>query len=694
MLDALFAPKSVAVIGASNKELTIGYRIIQNLVDFGYRGHIYPVNPKNPFIKDFKAYKSVLEIPDPVDLAHIVIPNKFVPQAVEECGKKGVKFIIINSAGFKEIGEDGIKLEKQCVEIAHKYGVRLFGPNCQGVINTDSKARAYCNFTFTRPEAGYISIIAQSGGVGEVINQRFSELGVGVRMYASNGNACDVSIPEIIKYWGDDPKTRVILVHIESISNPKEFLKVASEVAAKKPVLGMKTGRTQEGAKAVASHTGGLMREDITTEIIFEKAGIVMFRDQENMCQAAIAFASQPAPKGSKVGMITNTGGPAIIATDILVEHGASIPTLSENSVNTLKSKLYEAASVNNPVDVLATATPEHFRAAADTLLSDSNIDSILINFVTPFFADTNGIASQLSEAAKAGTKPIVCNLMTDKSQWTETIRIMKDSGIPFYSFAETAAKALSSMIEYNRLKSRTAEEPKSFEDVDKEKVLSFVAAAREEKRRYFTQLEAYETMEAYKISVAKGFLGETAKDVEVASKYLKYPYVLKVEAADIVHKTDAGGVVLNIQNAEELNAEVSKMADNFKTHNPRFYVQEQLPHGKEVIIGASAVQGLGHLIMFGLGGIYVEVLKDVKFRIAPVSCKEALQMIESVKGYPILRGMRGKQGVDIDALVETIQRVSQLLSDVPEIAELDLNPVFAYSDGAKVVDVRIAVQQ
>jgi acetyltransferase len=692
MLDALFAPKSVAVIGASNKRLTIGYRIIQNLIEFDFKGPVFPVNPKDPCIKNFKAYKSILDVPDPVDLAHIVIPAKFVPTAVEECGRKGVKFVIINSAGFKEVGGEGVELENQCVGIARKYGLRLFGPNCQGIINTDPEVRAYCNFTFTRPEVGNISIVAQSGGVGEVINQRFSELGVGVRMYASNGNACDVSIPEIIKYWGEDAQTKVIIVHIESLSNPREFLEVAKEVAARKPVLGMKTGRTEEGAKAVASHTGGLMREDVTTEIIFEKAGVVTFRDQEDLCQAAVAFASQPVPEGNRVGMITNTGGPAIISTDILIERGATMPPLSKESEEFLKSKLYAAASVSNPIDVLATATPEHFRAAVDALLQDKNIDSILINFVTPFFADTNGIASQLSEAAKASTKPIVCNLMTDKRQWIETIKIMRESGIPFYSFAETVAKALASMIEYSRLKSRSLGEPELFTDINKEKALSIITSAKEAKRQFLSQGEANEIMLAYKIPTAKGALVQTVKDASEAARNLKYPLVLKIDAEGVIHKTDAGGVILNIQSHEQLRTEVSKMEKSFADKKVRFYLQEQLSAGKEVIVGASRVPNLGHLIMFGLGGIYVEVLKDVKFAVAPISREEARLMIESVKGFPILRGVRAEKGVHIDSLIEILQRVSQLVTEIPEISELDLNPIFAYSENAKVVDARIGI--
>ena len=386
MLDALFKPASVAVIGASTKELSIGNRIIKNLQDFGYRGPIYPINPKADEVRGIKAYGNITDVPGDVDLVHIVIPNKFVPFAMDDCGKKNVKVAIINTAGFKEIGGKGAELEELVAEKAREHGIRVFGPNCQGIINTDSDVRAYCNFTFTKPETGGISIVAQSGGVGEVINQRFSELGVGVRMYASNGNACDVSIPEILRYWGEDEKTRVIVLYVEGISDYSEFMEVASEVTAKKPILAMKAGRTEEGAKAASSHTGGLARMEIVTELIFERTGILTFRDEEELCQAAAAFASQPVPAGNRVGLITNTGGPAIIATDELVEAGLEIPPLSEGAEKVLRESLYGAASVNNPIDVLATANAGHFRAAMDVLMDEEQIDSVYINFVTPFF--------------------------------------------------------------------------------------------------------------------------------------------------------------------------------------------------------------------------------------------------------------------------------------------------------------------
>nr|NQU89122.1 CoA-binding protein [Bacteroidota bacterium] len=310
-LDALFKPKAVAIIGASTKELSIGNVIIKNLIHYKYPGPIYPINPKVDEVRGIKAYKSKLDVPGDVDLAHIVIPPPFVPEEVENCGKKGVKAIIINTAGFKEMGADGQNLENDFLERARRYGIRIFGPNCQGAINSENKS--YCNFTFTFPEPGHISVVAQSGGVGAVIMQAIHDMGIGMRMYASNGNASDVSIPEIIKYYGDDEKTRAIIIYVESISNPKEFLEIAREVSAKKPILAMTAGRTDKGAEASRSHIGGLAGS-ISMEVIFKKANILSFTNQADLCHAAVAFSSQPIPKGNRVGIITNTGGPAVIA--------------------------------------------------------------------------------------------------------------------------------------------------------------------------------------------------------------------------------------------------------------------------------------------------------------------------------------------------------------------------------------------
>ncbi|MFH1049454.1 MAG: acetate--CoA ligase family protein [bacterium] len=691
-LYSLFHPKSVAIIGASTKDLSIGNVITKNLLHYKFKGPIYPINPSAPEVRGLKAYSSVLDCPGDVDTVHISIPSKFVPQAVDECGRKAVKNIIINSAGFKEIGEVGVALEKESVQIAHKYGMRIFGPNCQGIINTHPDYKAYCDFTFTYPKPGHISIVAQSGGVGAVLMQRFYDLDVGMRFYASNGNACDISIPEIIEYYGEDEETKVIVLYVEAFTNPHEFMEIAEKVAAKKPILAMRAGRTEQGAKAAVSHTGGLAGAGLSTELIFKKTGILTFRDEEEMCQSAIAFAMQPIPQGNRVGVITDTGGPAIIATDSLVEGGLEMPDLTDNAKDFLKERLYTEASIANPIDVLATAMAPHWRAAMDALINEEQIDSIYINFVTPPFVDCEAVAKEMAEISNMKKKPVVCNYMTDKEQWTATTAILKSGNIPTYDFPEMAAKALSALVNYRNIKSRVKEEPKIFDDVDRDSVNLIITKAKNENKMILNASEVYSILRAYKIPLAPWDIQTKIEHLIQSAEERGYPVVLKADSSSIIHKSDEGGVVLNIKNSDELRLRANEMKEKFKVDDLRFFIQKFLPGGKEVIVGATHVSGLGHMIMFGLGGIFVELLKDVSFELTPVTNSEASDMLQSIKSSKILTGFRGEKGVDVKKIVEVIQRISQLVTENPEISEMDLNPVTTYENSVFVIDARISL--
>jgi acetyltransferase len=692
MLESLFRPKSVAVIGASSKELSIGNRVIKNLLDFGFKGDIYPINPKADEIRGLKAYPSILDCPDKIDVVHMVIPAKFVPQAMEDCGKKGVKNVIINSGGFSETGPEGEAIEKDFMAKAKKYDIRVLGPNCQGVINTDTNIRAYCNFTFTRPDPGYISIVALSGGVAEVIHQAFSQMGVGTRIYASNGNACDVTIPEIIRYLGDDDGTRVIVTYVEGLRDASTFMQVATEVAAKKPILAMKAGRTMEGAKAAASHTGGLAKEDIATDLIFKKAGILSFRDEGELIQAAAAFATQPIPKGNRVGIITNTGGPAVIATDVMVAAGLTLPPLSEKTKTVLTETLFPEASVNNPVDVLATGPAQHYRACLDAMMEDDNFDCVFVNFVTPFFVDNESIAKEIVTVSNQQKKPIVCNLMTDRRQWTEVVKILQDGGVPCYALPGEAARAMSALVHFNNIRSRRIGEVKTFTDVDKTKGTEILNTAKTEGKSNLSADHVYGILSAYNIPVADWRLATNAEDADRAAAEIGYPVVIKADAESIVHKSDMGGVAVDLQDGNAVRGAIKKMQQNFSAKDLRFFVQKYLPGGLELIMGAKVEKGLGHAVMFGLGGIYVEIMKDVVFNLTPVASGEAKEMLSSIKGSVMLDGVRGQEGVNKTELIEIIQRLSQLLSDLPAIQEMDLNPIIAYEDRVFVVDARISL--
>jgi len=691
MLDALFKPKSVAIVGASNNPLSIGHIVMQNLLDHNFKGPIYPINPKSRFIKSFRAYASVSEVPDEVDLVNISIKNTLVPYVLEDCGKKGVKFAIVHTAGFKEVGEEGLQLERQIVEIAHKYGMRIYGPNSQGIQNSDPEISVYANFTFVPMFPGNISIVAQSGGVGETLKLHLYRIGKGIRMYSSFGNEADVSMNEIIDYYGQDEDTKVIMVHIETFKDPAGFHEVASRVTQKKPILALKTGKTSEGTKAVASHTGSLIEQETIADVIFKKTGVLRFHSQQDMIDAAIAFSTQPVPKGDRVCIVTNTGGPGIIAVDECVAAGLQLARLSSKTKNTLKKLVFQEAIVSNPVDVVATAGPDQYGGTVEALLKDPNIDSLLLVFVTAPFVDCEGIARKLGEIGKTAGKPIVCQVITIE-KWQEVIRLIRKSGIPVYDYAETAARVLSAMTEYGKVSVRKPPTYKKYK-VDKTKAGSIFKRYKR-KEVFLPQLDVFEILKSYGIPVVKSVSFKKKEDLERAAKKIGHPLVLKVDSEKIIHKTESGGVALNLQDEKALKAAYGKMAKKFTNAKPNYILQEYIDTGTEVIMGVKRNEGLDPTIMFGLGGIFVETIKDVQFRLAPLSPEDAMEMIRSIIGFPILAGTRGEKPADVDKLVDILVRLSQLATDFPEIDEMDLNPVFAFEKGkgAVVVDARLKV--
>ncbi len=687
-LDTLFKPKSIAIIGASSKELSIGNVVIKNLIHYNYTGKIYPINLKESEIRGIKAYPTIFDVPEDIDLAHVIIPSKFVPQIIEDCGKKGIKSVIINSAGFSEMGEEGIALQEAFLAKAKEYGVRIFGPNCQGIINANPEYNAYCDFTFTFPKPGSISIVALSGGVGAFIMQSLFDLDIGMRMYASNGNACDISITEVLKYYGEDEGTKAIILYTEGFRNPREFIEAAKLVAKKKPILAMKSGRTEEGAQAAASHTGSLAGVDIATELIFEKTGILSFNNEEDMCQAAMAFSTQPIPKGNRVGIITNTGGPAVIATDELVSVGLQLPPLSQKAINILKETQLPEATIGNPIDVVATGGGIHFRSALDVLMNEENIDSIFINFVTAPFTDTDEVARNIVEVNRLKRKPIICNFMTNLSidRFQTTAKILKDGGVPCYSFPTTAAKALGALYKFQKVQTRNIGEPKKFTDIDSSLSLP------KGNGTFLPSSDVFKILSAYGILVADWRIAKNTDEAILYANEIGFPVVIKAEASSLVHKSDLGGVAINIKNAGEVKLAVDRMKLKFKNEELKFLVQKFLPGGKELIVGVTAQKELEPLIMFGLGGIYVEVLKDVIFKLSPVTELEAEEMLSSIKASKLLDGVRGQSGVNKKSIIEIIQRISQLVNDFPQIKEMDLNPIMAFEDKTIVVDARIKI--
>jgi len=691
MLDELYNPRAVAVIGASPKELSIGYRVTKNLLDHGFTGQVYPVHPKAEELLGLPVYKSVTDIEGPVDLVNVSIPAKFVPFAIKDCAAKGVKYAIIHTAGFAEGGEEGAALQAEVLKTAKKAGMRIYGPNSQGVMNSDPAMSLYANFTFTPLAPGSVSILAQSGGVAELLNIHLRNASAGFRRYASPGNASDIDLNELLEAFGADDGTNVILLHLESLKDPNRFIELASRITPSKPILALKSGKTEEGAQAATSHTGALMDQDQVIELIFKRAGVHRFHSAEEMVNTAVAMSQQPVPKGRRLGIISNAGGPGIIAVDEAAEAGFEIFTPKGKTLEKLKESQLPMAAFGTLVDLAATAGPENWAAAVETLLEDGTVDALLLVMVTPFFVDCKGVAEQVAKAAKGASKPVIGVVMTNEN-WAYVGETLTEAGIPVYDFPGTAIKILDSMTRYGELRTQKREEPPELE-VDRKGVRKILKEASTDEGGYLTQEAAYRLIEAYGLPIARmqeingqGQLGAIAQE-------LGFPLVLKADTPEALHKTEAGAVVLNIQDEIDLVKAYSQLAQRFP--GATMIAQQFVAGGHEIIAGAVAGGEAGAMVMFGLGGIMVELLEDVAFGLAPLSKPEARGLMESIKGYRLLEGFRGQAGGDLEAIEELLLRLSRLVTDFPQIVELDLNPVKALApgQGVKVVDVRVKVQ-
>jgi acetyltransferase len=696
MLDGLYKPRAVAVIGASAKTLSIGYRVLENLRAHDFKGPIYPINPRERSVRSFKCHRSVLDVDDEIDLANISIPAKFVPQAVGECGEKGIKFVIIHSAGFREVGPQGEELENQVLEVARQYGIRVYGPNSQGVMNSDPAVSLYANFTFTPMKPGNISILAQSGGVAELLNLNLERIGVGFRMYGSNGNASDISIDELLEYFGHDDQTRVIMLYVESFQDPQRFVEVASAITPEKPILAIKAGTSEAGARAITSHTGALLDMDTTTDAIFERAGVIRFRTQEELIQAAVAFSRQPLPKGTTVTVVTNAGGPAIQATDEAITSGLDLTEISPQTREALSACLNPMSSVKNPVDTTATAGPDEFGGIMKILAEDPDIHALLLTLVTPFFVDNVGVAERIAGALEGCDKPVVASYITNES-WAHVIQKVRDASIPVFDFPETAARVLAAMARYVTIRERDRGAAETL-DVDATAGRKLISEAKPAQDGFLTAADVHQLLTAYGIPSARTVRTACAADVARAASDLRFPVALKVDHEAVVHKTDEGGVALNLEDPKALATAAAEMHGRFEKRGlePAYVVQEFLPGGREVIMGLSQAAGAGTLVMIGTGGIYTEVLRDAQFRLAPLTRAAARNMIKALKGCSILAGARGEKPVDMRALEDMLLRLGQMAVEHPEILEMDLNPVLAFTEPGmtSVVDARVRVSR
>ena len=701
-IQKIFYPKSIAVVGASTKEGTLSRTIFTNLIGGGFNGVLYPVNPKADNILGVKCYPTVSAIPDPVDMAIIVIPPEYVPSVLEECGQRGVKGIIIISAGFKEVGAEGAALENKVVEIVKKYDMALIGPNCLGVINPEPNVAMNAAFGKFMPGSGNIAFITQSGALGTAILDYAKGLGIGFSKFVSMGNKAGVKELDLLLYLKDDPMTKVIIMYVEDLANPRAFIEKAKQVSIEnenvKPIIALKSGRTAEGAKAASSHTGALAGSDLMYEALFAQAGIIRAEKVEELLDMAIAFESMPVPKGDKVCIVTNAGGPGIMTTDAVIKYGLKLAKLEESTVAELRKFLPKTSNFNNPIDVIGDAQHDRYEGAMAHVLNDKNVDSVIVLLTPQSVTDVEEIAESVVRTSKASAKPVLACFMgiVDVSKG---IDILKKHKIPTYRFPEEAAETLARMFKFGEFINQPKSEVKSYK-VDKEKVKSIIEKVKKEGRTFMPELESLEVLNAYGFPTLQSKLGRDKKEALKFAKEIGYPIAMKIVSPDIVHKFDVKGVVINLKSDAEVEAAYDTMMANVKAFKPDAKVwgvniQEMAKKGEELIVGANRDAMFGPVVMFGLGGIYVEALKDVTFGFAPLKPSDAMKMIKSVKMYKVLEGIRGKPPADINAVAECMLRLSQLLLDFEEISELDMNPIIVYAlgEGCKVADVRILIK-
>ncbi|HSL88747.1 MAG TPA: acetate--CoA ligase family protein [Ignavibacteriaceae bacterium] len=697
-IHRIFYPQSIAVLGANKVKGTVPADILVNILKADYKGVVYPVNPREKHIASIKTYKYVIDIEDPVDIAVIVYPSSVMHMALEQCGQKGIKGAIIISAGFKEVGGQGIEREEQIKQIASNYGMSFIGPNCLGVINTDPSVMLDASFARKMPEEGNIAFISQSGALCTAVLDYAQAKHIGFSKFVSIGNKADISEIDLLYYLKDDPKTKVILLYLEEISDGPGLMKAAQTVIAEtgKPVLAIKSGRTSAGASAAASHTGSLAGSDEICDAAFKQAGIIRCDDIEEMFNKAIAFTYQPLPKSNRIAIVTNAGGPGVLTTDAAIRLGLDLPKFSPTTTDILKKSLPKTANIKNPVDVIGDARADRYNVAVSSILKDENVDGVFIILTPQSMTEIDSIATEISHLASQFDKPIYTSFMGE-ADVASGIDILQRNKIPHYILPESMPIAFSSVYQFKNMLEDKQQPVKIFSDVDKEKAQSILNEALKNGKNYLPEEEAASVLQAYNFPLLKSGLAKTSEEAVMLSEQLGYPVVMKIMSDDIVHKFDIGGVMLDIKSPKEAELAYNKIIDNIGKHKPEarikgVFVRQMIPPGEEVILGMKRDPIFGAVIMFGLGGIFVEIYKDVSFRIAPLDNNSVDKLISETKASAILSGARGRATRDIKSIKECIIRLSQLAVDCPQIKELDINPLIILEDGkgSFVADTKI----
>ncbi len=692
MLDGLFYPKTVAVIGASRNPGKVGYAILSNLVKNGYAGKIIPVNPQVDEILGLPCYKDVREARVQVDLVIVVVPPPVVMSALESAAASGAKAVAIITAGFKEVGEAGATLEKEVAGFCRKHRIRLLGPNCLGLINTENDMNA--SFAAQMPKAGAISVLSQSGALCTAILDWAEGRGVGLAKLISIGNKADLCETDLLQALAKDEQTRVIAAYLESIDNGPEFIRVAEEVSRNTPVVILKAGTTAAGGKAASSHTGSLAGADIAYGAAFKRAGVVRTDDFESLFDFAAALAMQPLPKGNRVAVITNAGGPGIMAADAVETLDMNLDAPTAEIAEAMAAQLPAAASVGNPIDVLGDADPARYAMALEKTLSDPTIDAVIVILTPQAMSDPDATADAIIAAA-TGEKPVLVSFMGGAQVANARAKFVA-ANVPDYPSPERAVGALKAMVDYAAWLSRPPRVVARF-PVNRHRVERVLSRQVRAGRPEVGEVEAKEILRAYDFNVPPGRLARSGEDAIAVAERIGYPVAMKIVSPDILHKSDFGGVKLNLSRASEvmdaydlMMLRIGRKAPTAKLRG--VLIEKMSASGREVILGMHRDPQFGPMLMFGLGGIFVEVMKDVSFYLAPLTHQEALQMLESTRSYALLRGARGEAGVDLNVIAAALQRISQLVTDFPQIEEMDINPFIVGGVGTQpvVADARM----
>jgi acetyl coenzyme A synthetase (ADP forming)-like protein len=696
-LRAVFSPASIAVVGASRTPGTIGYQIVANLLRHGFQGPVYPVNPRATSIHSVPAYPSVRAIPGPVDLAVVTVPKELALTVAEECGEKGVQALVVITAGFREVGGEGVERERRLVEIVRRYGMRLVGPNCMGVLNTDPAVSMNATFAPTMPPPGGISFLSQSGAMGVTVLDYAAEYGIGIHNFISVGNKPDVSGNDLLEAWEQDERTRVVLMYMESFGNPQRFTQLARRITKLKPVVVVKSGRSAAGARAASSHTGALAGTDVAIDALLAQCGVIRVDSVEALFDLAMAFEDLPVPTGNRVVIVTNSGGPGIIIADFCEAGGLEVVELAPETQARLRQALAAEASVRNPVDMIAGATPDTYRVALDAVLADPNVDAAIAAFVPPLGIKQAEVAQAIVDVRRARPqKPILAVLM-GREGLPQGRAELREAGVPAYIFPESAARSLSAMVRYRRWLERPEGCVRTFGEVNRAGVTDIIVEHAERGQEMLSGVAALEVLSAYGIQTVGYRAVQSPEEAAAEAERQGFPVVLKILSPDIVHKTDVGGVLVDLRSPQEVREGFTSMMAHVRAVRPDaeilgVLVQRYARGGRETIVGMTWDPKFGPVLMFGLGGIYVEALQDVVFRIQPVSDLDALDMVRSIRGHKLLEGIRGDPPADIAALAESIERVGQLVGEHPAIRELDINPLLATEHGVLAVDARVRV--